>query len=180
MAAKSLEIVGLVRRNHAFEAAQQLLLRHAVESKIGSSSAGLASCSPLSPLSAVIIGVGSASGSSTSTCFCSEWMRSSLRSPGETVSSAISRRAMTGFLSLSRGEVTGEPAEIIRERWAARSTRSKRFSTLSTQSSTVTRAMGSPLGELSPLNIERPRQFARRGPIWPQDATKPRKHARIV
>ena len=38
-----------------------------------------------------------------------------------------------------------EPDEIMRARWLASSTRSKRFSTLSMQSSTVTRAMGSVL-----------------------------------
>jgi hypothetical protein len=35
-----------------------------------------------------------------------------------------------------------EPDEIIRARWPAKSTNSKRFSTLSMQSSTVTRAIG--------------------------------------
>ena len=54
----------------------------------------------------------SASGSSTSTYFCSEWIRSSLRSSGESVSSAISRSATTGFLSLSRSTVIGAPCEI--------------------------------------------------------------------
>src|SRR5262249_61722357 len=72
-------------------------------------------------------------------------MRSSLRSPGDTVVSAISRKATTGFLSLSRSTVICEPDEIIRARWLARRTRSKRFSTLSMQSSTVTRAIGSSL-----------------------------------
>ena len=72
-------------------------------------------------------------------------MRSSLRSPGEIVSSAISRKATTGFLSLSRSTVICAPEEIMRPRWLASSTRSKRFSTLSIQSSTVTRAMASSL-----------------------------------
>src|SRR5689334_11514100 len=69
-------------------------------------------------------------------------MRSSLRSPGDTVVSAISRKATTGFLSLSRSTVICDPDEIIRARWLASRTKSKRFSTLSIQSSTVTRAIG--------------------------------------
>ena len=52
-----------------------------------------------------IIGAALVSGSSTSTYFCSEWIRSSRRSSGEIVASPISRRATTGFLSLSRGTV---------------------------------------------------------------------------
>ena len=56
-----------------------------------------------------ISGTASGSGSSTSTYFCSEWIRSSLRSSGEIVSSAISRSATTGFLSLSRSIVSGAP-----------------------------------------------------------------------
>src|SRR5271166_104699 len=58
------------------------------------------------------------------------------------VVSAISRNATTGFLSLSRSSVICAPEEIIRARWLASSTRSNLFSTLSMQSSTVTRAMG--------------------------------------
>ena len=54
-------------------------------------------------------GTVSASGSSTSTYFCIEWMSCSLRSSGAIVSSAISRRATTGFLSRSRSMVSGEP-----------------------------------------------------------------------
>ena len=88
-----------------------------------------------------IIGTGSGSGSSTSTYFWSEWISSSRRSSGATVSSAISRSATTGFLSLSRSSVSGEPLEIMRARWAASRTSSKRLSTLSMQSSTVTRAI---------------------------------------
>src|SRR5215475_4034522 len=72
-------------------------------------------------------------------------MRSSFRSPGETVVSAISRNATTGFLSLSRSIVICAPDEIMRARWLASNTRSKRLSTLSMQSSTVTRAMASSL-----------------------------------
>ena len=53
------------------------------------------------------IGTCSGSGSSTSTCFWSEWIRSSLRSSGETVESAISRKATTGFLSRSRSRDFG-------------------------------------------------------------------------
>ena len=58
-----------------------------------------------------------------------------------TVSSAISRSATTGFLSRSRSMVSSAPPEICRARWAESSTRSNRFGILSTQSSTVTRAM---------------------------------------
>src|SRR4051794_36269081 len=87
-------------------------------------------------------GTVSGSGSSTSTYFWSEWISCSLRSSGAIVSSAISRRATTGFLSRSRSIVSCEPAEISRARWLASRTSSKRLSTLSMQSSTVTRAMG--------------------------------------
>jgi len=72
--------------------------------------------------------------------FWSEWINSSFKSCGEMVPSASSRNATTGFLSLSRSTVISDPAEIIRARWLASSTSSNRFSTLSTQSSTVTRA----------------------------------------
>jgi hypothetical protein len=58
------------------------------------------------------------------------------------VLSAISRSATTGFLSLSRSMVICEPDDTMRARWLASSTRSKRFGTLSMQSSTVTRAIG--------------------------------------
>src|SRR6478609_5837562 len=47
----------------------------------------------------------------------------------------------TGFLSLSRSTVSCDPDEIMRARCAARRTRSNRLSTLSMQSSTVTRAI---------------------------------------
>src|SRR5229473_6841764 len=57
------------------------------------------------------------------------------------VESAISRNDTTGFLSLSRSTVSCEPDEIIRARCAANKTRSNRLSTLSMQSSTVTRAI---------------------------------------
>src|SRR3954447_4431174 len=57
------------------------------------------------------------------------------------VESAISRSDTTGFLSLSRSIVSCEPDEIIRARCAASRTRSNRLSTLSMQSSTVTRAI---------------------------------------
>src|SRR6185369_6095748 len=96
---------------------------------------------PAEPMS----GAASGSGSSTSTYFCKEWTSSSLRSSGEMVVSAISRNATTGFLSLSRSIVICEPDEIMRARWLANRTRSKRFSTLSMQSSTVTRAIGAAL-----------------------------------
>src|SRR5215207_286009 len=109
-------------------------------SVIRSKTTSVSSASTLPP-APPISGTVSGSGSSTSTYFCSEWMRSSLRSPGETVSSAISRSATTGFLSRSRSIVSGAPDEIRRARWLASSTSSNRFSTLSMQSSTVTRAM---------------------------------------
>src|SRR5712672_889282 len=57
------------------------------------------------------------------------------------VESAISRNDTTGFLSLSRSTVSCDPDEIIRARCAASNTRSNRLSTLSMQSSTVTRAI---------------------------------------
>src|ERR1700743_3277550 len=57
------------------------------------------------------------------------------------VESAISRSETTGFLSLSRSTVSCEPDEIMRARCAASKTRSNRLSTLSMQSSTVTRAI---------------------------------------
>src|SRR5690606_37275996 len=50
----------------------------------------------------------------------------------------------TGFLSRSRSMVSSAPPEISRARCAANRTRSKRLETLSTQSSTVTRAMDTP------------------------------------
>ena len=61
--------------------------------------------------------------------------------PGRSMKSAISRSETTGFLSLSRSTVSCDPDEIIRARCAASRTRSNRLSTLSMQSSTVTRAM---------------------------------------
>src|SRR5262249_26890038 len=70
-----------------------------------------------------------------------EWMSPSRISSGGIVFSAISRRAITGFLSLSGSIVTEEPLAIDRARCAASSTSSKRLGILSTQSSTVTRAM---------------------------------------
>ena len=85
-------------------------------------------------------GTVSASGSSTSTYFCSEWINCSLRSSGAMVSSAISRSATTDFVR-SRLTVSGEPDEMRRARCPASSTSSNRFSTLSMQSSTVTRAI---------------------------------------
>ena len=47
-----------------------------------------------------------------------------------------------GFCRRRRATVMALPLAIARARWAARSTSSKRFGILSTQSSTVTRAMG--------------------------------------
>ena len=70
-----------------------------------------ASLSPAGAAAAVLprSGTVSASGSSTSTYFCSEWISCSFRSSGAIVSSAISRSATTGFLSRSRSMVSGEP-----------------------------------------------------------------------
>src|SRR6185312_6734447 len=90
---------------------------------------------------APISGMDSGSGSSTSTYFCSEWTSSSWRSSGEIAVSAIWRSATTGFLSLSRWTAIWARDDTMRARWAASRTSSKRFSTLSMQSSTVTRAM---------------------------------------
>ena len=53
-------------------------------------------------------------------------------------------------------EIFYHPDEIMRARWLANRTRSKRFSTLSMQSSTVTRAIGSSL-----LQMELCPEFAR-------------------
>src|SRR5450830_2028964 len=72
--------------------------------------------SMLAPGPAPISGI-SGSGSSTSTYFCKLWIKSSFRSPGDTVVSAISRNATTGFLSLSRSTVICDPDEIMRARW---------------------------------------------------------------
>src|SRR5450755_2509151 len=66
------------------------------------------------------------------------------------VESAISRNDTTGFLSLSRSTVSCEPDDIIRARCAANRTRSNRLSTLSMQSSTVTRAIVLSLRSMGP------------------------------
>ena len=87
------------------------------------------------------IGAAALSGSSTSTFFWIEWISPSRMSSGGMVFSAISRSAITGFLSFSLSMVICEPLAIDLARCAASSTSSKRFATLSTQSSTVTRAM---------------------------------------
>src|SRR5262245_59793909 len=68
-------------------------------------------------------------------------MRLSRRSSGGIVLSAISLSAITGFLSFSGSTVMCEPLAMERARWADRSTSSNLFGTLSTQSSTVTRAI---------------------------------------
>ena len=146
-------LVALLRRHQPFDAGQQVLLRSCGRRRpcLTRSSACATTASDWS-----VISCPSASGSSTSTCFCSEWIRSSLRSPGDSVSSAISRSATTGFLSLSRSTVSGAPCEIRRARWPARSTSSKRFSTLSMQSSTVTRAMDCPFQRWMSGNLRGP------------------------
>ena len=70
-----------------------------------SSSVMVSKVSPSSSASASSSGAACLSGSSTSTYFCSEWIRSSRRSSGEMAPSPISRSATTGFLSLSRSTV---------------------------------------------------------------------------
>ena len=72
---------------------------------------------------------------------CKLLIRSSCVSSVEMVSAAISRKATTGFLSLSRSTVNGSPDEMPRARCAAVRTRSKRLLIFSMQSSTVTRAI---------------------------------------
>ena len=64
----------------------------------------------------------------------------------EIADETISRRATTGFLSLSRSIVSSSPRLMFRARCAASSTSSKRLGTFWTQSSTVTRAMRSASG----------------------------------
>src|SRR4051812_39931898 len=109
-------------------------------SVIRSTATSVSSASTLAPAEP-INGTVSGSGSSTSTNFCRECTSSSRKSSGEIEESAISRSDTTGFLSLSRSTVSCEPDEIIRARCAASKTRSNRLSTLSMQSSTVTRAI---------------------------------------
>ena len=58
------------------------------------------------------IGAASASGSSTSTFFWIEWINPSRISSGGIVRSAISRNAITGFLSFSLGTVIGLPLAL--------------------------------------------------------------------
>ena len=86
-------------------------------------------------------GAATASGSSTSVFFWIEEINVSRMSSGERVRSAISRKAMTGFLSSSGEIVMALPFVMARALCAARRTSSKRLGILSTQSSTVTRAM---------------------------------------
>jgi len=93
-----------------------------------------------------------------------------LRSSGEIVVSAISRSATTGFLSLSRSTVIGAPDEIVRARWLASSTRSKRFSTLSMQSSNgdtghslATPCNGGTFGELAMRYIRPGKSASQKG-----------------
>ena len=76
----------------------------------------------------------------------SDLTRSCSIRPSSIVSSAISRSATTGFLSLSRSMVSSSPRLRLRARWAASRTSSKRLGTFWTQSSTVTRAMRSASG----------------------------------
>ncbi len=100
-----------------------------------SSSSGLSASAPIRSA------IASSSGSSTSICVCRLSIMRSRSSSTGWVSSAISRSATTGFLSFSRSTVMGAPSAISRARCAASRTSSNRFGTLSTQSSTVTRAM---------------------------------------
>ncbi|AAW61545.1 Hypothetical protein GOX1806 [Gluconobacter oxydans 621H] len=70
-----------------------------------------------------------------------ERMMPSRRTGRLTLSSAISRRATTVFLSFSRSRRISSPRDRPRARCAASRTSSKRLGTFSMQSSTVTRAM---------------------------------------
>src|SRR5262245_17809140 len=72
--------------------------------------------------------------------------------------SAISRNAITVFLSSPGSIVAAEPFAIVRARCAASSTSSKRFATLSTQSSTVMRAI---LPSTARQNIQKDRHGKR-------------------
>ncbi len=62
-----------------FQALEQLFLAHVLDRDLGVVGIDRAARAP------AISGTLSASGSSTSTYFCSEWIRSSLRSSGDTV-----------------------------------------------------------------------------------------------
>ena len=75
--------------------------------------------------------------------YCAEDLRPPLlpRSSRGMVSSAISRSATTGFLSLSRSTVSSPPTDSSRDRWAAIMTSWNRLGIFRTQSSTVTRAI---------------------------------------
>src|SRR6056297_1484428 len=120
--------------------------RRSFSSDMSSSAEGRSGSPP--PMSRAIE---SSSGSSTSIWVWFDSIRRSRSSSADCVSSAISRRATTGFLSLSRATVIGAPAATSRARCAASITSSKRFGTLSTQSSVVTRAIGPPVSHLSHL-----------------------------
>jgi hypothetical protein len=105
-------------RGESLETLQQLFLGHALDGDLG------------------VVGIDARSGRTN------QRDRIGLRLVHlEIVESAISRNETTGFLSLSRSTVSCEPDEIIRARCAAKRTRSNRLSTLSMQSSTVTRAI---------------------------------------
>ena len=125
----------LLRRREALEALQQFLLGHALDGDLG------------------VVGIDAGARPSRSTARYraparrprrisarnEPALRANLREKWS--ESAISRSETTGFLSLSRSIVSCEPDEIIRARCAAKRTRSNRLSTLSMQSSTVTRAI---------------------------------------
>src|SRR6516162_1058244 len=81
------------------------------------------------------------SGSSISAFCCIACTRPSRASAGSIILSAISRNAITAFLSFSASIVICDPFASARARCTAKSTSSNLFGTLSTQSSTVTRAM---------------------------------------
>ena len=124
----------LFRRRQAFETLQELFLGHALDRDLGIVGIDAGSCGTnqghrigfwFVDLDELLQGVNQ---------FFAQVFR-------EIEESAISRSETTGFLSLSRSTVSCDPDEIIRARCAANRTKSNRLSTLSMQSSTVTRAM---------------------------------------
>ena len=90
-------------------------------------------------------GITSGSGSSTSTYFCSEWTSCSLRSSGEIVSLGYLAQRHYRILVVVAVERDLRAGRDHSRPVAANRTRSNRLSTLSMQSSTVTRAMATPL-----------------------------------
>ncbi len=81
-----------------------------------SSSDRVSKVSPSGSASASSSGAACFSGSSTSTYFCSEWIRSSPQILGRNGAVADFAQRNHGFLSLSRSTVIAAPAEIMRAR----------------------------------------------------------------